>query len=521
MPTLPLALALALPLALVFALAGCTSKLVCPDGQVVCGNACVDLAIDGANCGACGNACGTLGVCAAGNCGCAPGAVNCGGTCADLRSDPAHCGACATACSGGTPACAEGGCAASCGPLHACGNACVDEQADRFNCGACGHACPAGQACRASACHADLQVACGATSEIIPVGADLSAAGPGRAVTAGLTVMAVSDATIFAGSGYPVAAVDLVPLDPSVGLGHVDLVGSSDVEGIAVHDRVAFLANASVGAIDVVSPDGVLLDEVVLAGQQSFPNPHGLAFSGDRAYVALYGSGPGSGQGVAVLDFSGLSACSMPGASPCGAGGACGAGLHCAGGTCRPPCGVQQKTIDLTEVPGAADSPGLPFPSRVVVSGGKAYVTLANLKIPAGGSFYMEPAGNGKLAVIDPAAGDAVSIVDLGRQCGNPGGLALDGGRLWVACGSYTYSVAWPGAVVPVTLGATPAVGAAVDVSAVIPNGVTLCGGKGYVPDMATGAVLRFDPSAGTAEPPVAVCPSIGYAYVQDVACAP
>ncbi len=275
--------------------------------------------------------------------------------------------------------------------------------------------------------------------------------------------------------------------------------------------------------MDVISPGGVLLDEIPLADQQTGPNPHAIAFVGQRAFVALYGFGPGSGQGIGVLDVSGLAACAAPGATACGAGGACGGGLHCVDGTCRPACGQYQKTIDLAAVAGAADAPGLPFPSKALAVGGKVYVTLSNLKKPDPSStFYFQPAGSGRLAVVDTARADAVSIVDLGPACGNPSGLALRGTTLWVACGSFSYAADWPGRVVPVELsGAAPAVGAAVDVSAVVPNGVAFCGGQGYVPDQASGKVLRFDPSTGLAEAPVDLCPVQGFAYVADLACAP
>lgn len=44
------------------------NRCACTDGLVPCRGACVDIATDGANCGACGHACGLLEVCAAGAC---------------------------------------------------------------------------------------------------------------------------------------------------------------------------------------------------------------------------------------------------------------------------------------------------------------------------------------------------------------------------------------------------------------------------------------------------------------------
>lgn len=519
-----------IPCLLPLVLLACKKELLCPQGEVDCRGACVSLTSDAANCGTCGLACGAQAVCAGGSCACAAGTTACGAACVVLASDPAHCGACDTACTGATPACSTDAgataCAAACtGGQVDCGGACVDTSSDRFHCGACGTACAAGQACRAGACHADLQVACGATSEVLPVTAELAPAGPGRAVTAGLGGLAISDDLLFTISGFPAAAVDLLSLDPTVAapLHTVDVAGSTDLEGVAIHDHLAFVSNASVGAVDVISPTGVLLDEIPLADQQTAPNPHAIAFVGPRAFVALYGFGPGSGQGIGVLDFSGLAACAVPGATACGAGGGCGAGLHCVAGTCRPACGRYQKTIGLAGVAGAFDAPGLPFPSKALAVGDRVYVTLSNLKKPdPSSSFYFQPAGSGRLAVVDTARGDALSLVDLGPACGNPGGLALRGTTLWVACGSFSYATDWPGRVVPVEVGgAAPVVGTAIDVSAVVPNGVAFCGGQGYVPDQASGKVLRFDPTTGLAETPVDVCPVQGFAYVADLACAP
>jgi len=369
-------------------------------------------------------------------------------------------------------------------------------------------------------------VGCPASSELLPRAADLSAAGTGQPVTAGLTALTSAGGLLFSASGYPAAAVDIVPMDPALATTHVSLVGpradGSDLEGVAVHGNAVFVSHATFGTLEVLGLDGTLLDELPLPGQQAGPNPHGIAFVGSTAYVALMGYGPGSGQAVAVVDLSGLSACTAEAAPPaCGSGGSCDAGRHCVAGRCRLPCATVSGSIDLAGVPGAADAPGVPFPSRALAVGQRVYITLSHLKIPTGGGFYAEPAGSGRLAVIDTAAQNAVSIVDLGSACGNPGGLALQGGTLWVSCGSYAYAAAWPGRLVPVELAAAPAVGSAVALGAVVPNGIAFCGGRGYVPDQASGLVAPFDPVLRSAGAPVDVCPVLGYAYVADVACAP
>jgi hypothetical protein len=165
----------------------------------------------------------------------------------------------------------------------------------------------------------------------------------------------------------------------------------------------------------------------------------------------------------------------------------------------------------------------------VLAAGGRAYVTLANLAedtISCGTgctyTAYVKPAGSGKLAVIDPAAADAVTIVDLGVECGNPGALALSGSTLWVSCGSFSYPDLAPSALVPVNLAVSPpTVGTSLALPGMVPGKLAFCGGVGYVTDQASGAVVRFDPTARTVEPPVIVCPTsvAGWAWAADVAC--
>ena len=107
--------------------------------------------------------------------------------------------------------------------------------------------------------------------------------------------------------------------------------------------------------------------------------------------------------------------------------------------------------------------------------------------------------------MIDTAASDALSVVDLGAGCQNPGGLAEHEGTLWVACGA-------SGALVPVDVsGAAPVVGEAVPTSPIFaPGNIAFCGGIGYLTDQWSGSVLRFDP-AGLAAPAAGeICPLNG-----------
>lgn len=503
-----------LPVVLLLA-AGCDRDLVCPAGESECGGRCISLLTDPRNCGACGVAVGLLEVCRQGVAACAPGIDTCGGTCTDTARDPDHCGACESVCAadalqslcaptpGGTAACSE-----ACPTGHtACDRACVDLLTDPYHCGACGAACAPGVACLAGSCR-PLQVACYATDEVVPVTADLGWAGDPRSTPAGPSSIAVHGGAVFAANGYPQASVSLLPIDPGLTSRHVAVTGS-DLQHAAVRDGVLVVSNATVGSLLFLSTSGRILDEVAMPDQASSPNPHGFAFVGSAAYVALYGTGTGNGQSIARLDLSGLAACA---ADP--------------GGT---PCGEPLGEIDLMTAPGAYDAPGLPFPSAVAEAGGRIYVTLANLEEAdfscgeaCSYTAWAKPAGNGRLAVIDPAQQDALSIVDLGSGCGNPGSLALEGTNLWVACGSYSFPDLAPGALVPVDLSKSPPVaGAPLPVAPVIPARLAFCGGVGYATDQASGSVIRFDPAARTVEAPVEVCPASawGWAFASDIAC--
>ncbi len=125
----------------------------CPTGQSACGQACVDLRADNANCGRCGNACGAGATCQTGVCTCAAGLSDCGSGCVDLQASGSHCGSCANACGTGT-ICSAGSCVrGSCpGGQTSCNGACVDTSTSALNCGGCGMACPAGSSCSGGKC---------------------------------------------------------------------------------------------------------------------------------------------------------------------------------------------------------------------------------------------------------------------------------------------------------------------------------------------------------------------------------
>jgi len=513
---------------------GCRKELTCPQGEIDCGGICVDPASDPAHCGACGNTCAPTAACLGGSCAaCATGATSCGDVCAVLATDPEHCGDCATACGPAQVCSTSAGvtaCKATCDDgLTACGRACADLQVDRFHCGACGAACAAGQTCSAGQCVAGVQVACGATDEVVPLTAALGPAGTGRPVAAGPASLATSGGSVYSVSGYPVATLDVLARDlrTTVPL-HVTTLAGSDLQAVAVHGGAVLVVNAGVNTLDVLSPEGVLLDELPVGDQQAAPNPKSIAVVGTRAFIPLSGKSDLSGQQVAVADLSGLAACLAETAPPaCGTGGACDAGRHCIDGACRLRCATLDAPIDLLSVPGSLDAPGAPFPTRAVAADGRVYVALSNMKrVDDCGGFgpgWCAPAGSGKVAVIDTTAGDAVTVVDLGPACGTPSGLALQGSTLWVGCGNYAFTSAWPGRIVPVALGPSPAVGAAVDTGPVVPNGVVICGDVGYVPGMTSGQARTFDPATGALGAPVTACRPgpFGFEYVADLICTP
>ncbi|MHB8417463.1 MAG: hypothetical protein ACYDCL_05270 [Myxococcales bacterium] len=190
-----------------------------PDGQLCatsgggpgqcCGQSCLDMNSDSANCGSCGNQCFES-ICAWGTCenvyDCAsspPGALclegdggagSCCGSCVnlDVQTDPLNCGGCGVSCPAGA-SCVSGGCVLDGGPAYCgqgsscasgfgcvqsqclrsscdpstamepcatgagakgacCGSACVNLDQDSANCGSCGNACPGGTFCSQAAC---------------------------------------------------------------------------------------------------------------------------------------------------------------------------------------------------------------------------------------------------------------------------------------------------------------------------------------------------------------------------------
>jgi YVTN family beta-propeller protein len=426
-------------------LPGCAKEITCPSGETLCNGACIDLAVDPANCGACGGAC------------------NAGDSCRT--------------------------------------GLCVALATDRLNCGAVGRACLPGESCLSGAC-TSLQVACFSVNEVRAVEPlDLASGSPPRQAGVGPIALATLGADVWSVASLS-GSLSRLPRDLAVAPTEYLLHGN-DFEYLTVRSGRLIISNSGAGTVVVVDPNtGAVLDEVPV-GASAAENLRGISFatggSGEKAYASLYGDSssgnPALGQRVAVLDAARLAGC----------------GLAANPGHCLTVSG----SIDLSA---GADAPGLAFPGRSVAAGGKIYVTLANLKRGSSG-YYTDPAGPGRLAQIDPAD-DSVGFLSLGAACGNPGGLALRGTSLWVACGT--------GGLVAVDLsGATPVAGALQATPPFfVPGNVAFCGDHGFVTDQYSGDIYPFDPVNYAASPAVAtsICPAsagaYGYAWASDVACA-
>ncbi len=422
---------------------------------------------------------------------CPSGEAVCNGTCIDPAVDAANCGACGNACAAGS-SCRAG--------------ACVALSTDRLNCGAVGRACLPGESCLAGAC-TSLQVACFSVNEVRAVEPlDLAAGSAPRAAGVGPIALATLGADTWAAASLS-GSLARLPFDLSAAPVEYLLHGN-DFEYITAHAGRLLISNAGAGTVVIVDPaSGGVVGEIPV-GASAGENIKGIAFAAapggaEKAFVSLQGDAvsgnPALGQKIAVLDATHLSICGVAG-SPL-------------------PCLGTPSYLDVTAGAGP-DAGALPFPGRSVAFGGKVYVVLANLKKGTYG-YFTDPAGPGRLAVVDSAA-PSVSYVSLSTACGNPGGLALRGSRLWVACAAFGAS----GLAEVELSGATPALIAVHAAPVTAPGNVAFCGDRGFVTDQWSGDVFPFDPVNYSASPtaPTAVCPksagTYGYAWAADVACA-
>jgi hypothetical protein len=383
-----------------------------------------------------------------------------------------------------------------------CGNSCTTVQQDPLNCGACGNACPAGEACSAGACTtcasacgagnrcvsglcvADLYLACFNTDEVRGSTGDLQAAGLPIAVDDGPISLARLGGKLYAANSLSSSISELTfgqgaPATRRIGVFHAGAF--NDLEYIAGNESILYVSNAAVNTLVAVDPARGVIDELPLGAGAS---PQGIDFSGTKAYVALNGT-----HQLAVVDVS-----AVP--------------------TCQPPaaCARLVKTIDLRPLV-AANVNAAPW--RVKVVGNRVYVTLAHL------DQNFQPAGDGKLAVVDTATDALVAgaaSIDL-VGCQNPGALETDGTTLYVACGHFDLTGA--GIARVNVAGGGPALVDVVPTPGVAPVSIAVCSGRAYLGDRASGTIVRYDPSTGGITSAALCPPQNGFAFVPDVECSP
>jgi hypothetical protein len=376
-----------------------------------------------------------------------------------------------------------------------CSNACISLQSDARNCGACSNVCGSGQGCSAgacvdctanpAACTAAVAVACFNTNEVRFVGEGLSSVGPPLAVGAGPSAFARLGGTFYVADDLSsdVTPFSLVPL--TAGTAIQVAATQPDLSNLAEHGGFLWASSSQSHTMVVIDPAAArIVAELPLAqtaGEKV--NPKGIAFSGNKAYLAL-----SDASAVAVLDVS------------------------------APSTPKMLKRIDVAKYATATAVAG---PSRVLAANGKIYVALTNIQ---NASFAQVPGANGKLVVIDPATDTVVgdTALDLGPACLDASALALSGTTLWVGCGYYDFTAVHGAGLLPVSIaGATPQPGAIVQTTSAI-DALVLCGGRGYAGAAESGTVLQFDSSTGALTGSVAICPaaSVGsFSLVADLAC--
>jgi CXCXC repeat len=156
----------------------------CNLGFTQCGNQCVNIATDTANCGQCNNACPTpanasAATCVGGQCGfvCNAGFANCDANAANgcetnLLTDEQNCGTCGNRCASGAT-CTNGACFCPTGEM-VCGatatdpGTCRNLNTDVNNCGQCGTSCQGSKVCVAGQCVCPADPTCLAPKVVNP-----------------------------------------------------------------------------------------------------------------------------------------------------------------------------------------------------------------------------------------------------------------------------------------------------------------------------------------------------------------
>ncbi|NMO21228.1 hypothetical protein HPC49_44070 [Pyxidicoccus fallax] len=394
-------------------LTGCPDEgVVCTSGLTVCGDTCVDLGGDTANCGACGNACGAGQVCQEGACGCRPGTESCGGACVSTASDVAHCGACGNACASGQ-VCESGTCREGCSAgTTRCGDSCLDLSADPLNCGACGNVCPDVQSCHAGRCAYDVVTACYTNGQLVGIQAETDALGPRRQFGAGVQSLAAWDGFVLAADAtnsklLQAAGGELGTVVEEDSLGSV----SASPNEMLVDPPYVYVVDSVNNTLQVLKREGAAqggglgLRTVTQIHLGPSTSPQAVAKWGSTLYIPLFGTAGSdfaSGNAVARVDVS------------------------------NPEQPRKLDTISLMGIDRKSFDGGtvLPLPYSATATDAGVYVALTNL------NPYNDyrPNGPGMLARIDPADG-GVSAIDLGAEaCLNAGYVEGVGDQLVVAC---------------------------------------------------------------------------------------
>lgn len=414
---------------------------------------------------------------------CATGRVACGDSCVSLQTDPDHCGTCGH----------------QCDPGQTCGRGLCE---DAENCGAPDRACGPGERCVSNRCVAPLYAACFNSDEVQAATLDLGLAGPPIEVAPGPIGLALLDGELFVASARPGGAEKVSRIarePPRVRAEPLPWSSSAtpDLQFLGAHGGHLYVSHSSLGTLLVLTPAGDVVEEhAFVAPGAPNPNPLGVAFSGDRAYVALNARNE-----VAVLDVSDVGRCAAP------------------------PCIEEVARVDVQPL---ASEGAQAKPSRVAIAGGRAFVTLWNFD-----ASWAPPAGStGRLAAIDLAtntldeSAGAGGKVDLGPGCLDPADVGVVGSILWVTCGAFDYS-GYPDVrvhgqgIVPIDLSVAPvepraALPAPADAA---PGKLALCEFGWFVADRNSGRVFQLDPARGAVEG-MELCPvSNGFAYVSDLLC--
>ncbi len=337
-----------------------------------------------------------------------------------------------------------------------------------------------------AACTSVIAVACFNLNEVRPLAANLAQSTTPISADNGPISLAWLGSSLYVGKN---ATSDISPITlspPSVGAAIAISPNTYALTNISGNGNYLWASDYYENSVVIVDPtQTVPVQALPLATSASdYPNPYGIAFVGTKAYVALNGD-----NALAVLDIT-----TVPGVTV-------------------------SKRIDLSALAGTGAAA---MPSGVAASGTTVYVTLNELN-PT--TYETVPGVNGRLAVVDSATDTVVGdAIDLGSDCLDPSGMAIDGTTLWVACGFFNYATKAisGGALLPVNISkTTPSVGTAITLSNAATS-IVICNGQGFAGASDSGTVIAFDPVAKKVTDTALACPPQPDkgSYVPAIACA-